>query len=232
MTVRQEHGHETWRDVADGLVGAFGMLVDLLTPFLRGVRNHWGLSLERAGWDYPGDEHVPAPKWHWTHGVEIHAPAADVWQWVTQIGAGRAGFYSYQWLENLVGCGVQNADRIHAEWRMRVGDTLSLHPKLPPLPIVEVEEGRWLVARGGVRDDPDGVVTTWLFYVEPVTPTRCRFISRFRMGYAATSKRARRRYGPYLTEAIGFVMDRRMLLGVKDRAERAGQGARAWPPPR
>jgi hypothetical protein len=219
--------HDSWRDVADGVVGALGMVVDLLTPFLRGVRSHWGLDLEHAGWDYPGDEHVPAPKWHWTHAVEIDAPAADVWNWVAQIGAGRAGFYSYQWLENLIGCDVQNADCIHPEWRMRVGDTLSLHPKMPPLPIVEFEEGRWLVARLGHPDDPDRVVSTWLFYVESLGPTRSRFISRFRMGYAATSKRARRRYGPYVTEAIGFVMDRRMLLGVKERAERLAHGGRS-----
>jgi hypothetical protein len=60
-----------------------------------------------------------------------------------------------------------------------------------------------------------------LFYVEPLSPERSRFISRFRMGYAFKSKRARRMYGPYVTEAIGFVMDRRMLLGVKQRAEQA-----------
>ena len=87
---------------------------------------------------------------------------------------------------------------------------------------MEVEDGRWLVAEGGgVRDEPDGVTTTWLFFIEPLGPTRCRFISRFRIGYDAHSRRARRMYGPYLTEAVGFVMDRRMLLGVKSRAERA-----------
>jgi hypothetical protein len=217
-----ETSHDDWRDVGEGIVGALGILVDLATPFLRRVRNHWGLDVTTAGYDFPGDEHVPAPKWHWAHGVEIDAPASEVWGWVAQIGAGHAGFYSYQWLENLVGCDVQNADRVHPEWRMNVGDALQLHPKMPPLRIVSVEAGRWLVALGdGNADDPDRVTTTWLFYVEPLSPTRCRFISRFRMGYASRSRRARRLYGPYFTEAVGFVMDRRMLLGVKQRAERA-----------
>jgi hypothetical protein len=202
------------------------MLFDLATPFLRGVRNRWGLDEETSGFDYPGDEHIPAPKWQWTHGIEIDAPAAEVWDWVAQIGAGRAGFYSYQWLENLVGCDVQNADRIVREWHMRAGDSLHLHPKFPPMRVVEVEECRWLVALGGdVAHDPDHLGATWLFYVTALSPTRCRFISRFRVGYAAASKRGRRMFGPYLTEAIGFVMDRRMLLGVKERAERMSQGS-------
>jgi len=222
LAIELGRARDSWRDVGAGIVGALGMLLDLATPFLRGVRNHWGLDLERAGYDYPGDEHVPAPKWQWTHGIEIDAPAQTVWQWVSQIGAGRAGFYSYQWLENLVGCDVRNAGCVHPEWRMRVGDELRLHPKLAPMHVVSVEEGRWLIAHGGDGDDPDRLGVTWLFLVEPLSPTRSRFISRFRMGYAATSQRARRMYGPYLTEAVGFVMDRRMLLGVKERAERGG----------
>ena len=213
-----------WRDVGAGIVGVLGMLLDFVTPPLRGVRNRWGMTPEAASFDYPGDEHVPAPKWQWTHGIEIEAPAAIVWSWVAQIGGGRAGFYSYQWLENLVGCDVHNADRIHPEWQMHVGDTLQLHPKVPALRIVEVEEGRWAVALGGrVAGDPDQLATTWLFYVESLSPRRSRFISRFRMGYSGRSKRARRLYGPYVTEAIGFVMDRRMLLGVKERAEQTAQ---------
>lgn len=53
----------------------------------------------------------------------------------------------------------------------------------------------------------------------PLTAGRCRLISRFRVGYASGSWRAWLTYGPYLTEAVGFVMDRRMLLGIKERAE-------------
>ena len=99
-------------------------------------------------------------------------------------------------------------------------------PKMPPMRVVELEEGRWLVALGGgAADEPDHIAATWLFYVTSLSPTRSRLISRFRVGYAAASKRGRRMFGPYLTEAIGFVMDRRMLLGVKERAERISQGS-------
>jgi hypothetical protein len=87
---RVRHAEDTWQDVGSGIVGALGMLFDLATPFLRGVRNRWGLDAETSGFDYPGDEHIPAAKWQWTHGIEIDARAAEVWDWVAQIGAGRA----------------------------------------------------------------------------------------------------------------------------------------------
>ncbi len=109
------------------------MLVSLLTPFLRRTRNHWGVSPAEAEAPRPGDELVPAPVWAWTHGVQIDATPEQVWRWTAQVGADRAGFYSYQWLENLVGCELRNADAVHPEWELKVGDALLLHPKAPPL---------------------------------------------------------------------------------------------------
>jgi len=63
----------------------------------------------------PGDERVPAPTSHWTHGIDIDAPAETVWPWIAQVGADKGGFYSHQWLENVAGCDVKNADRVHPE---------------------------------------------------------------------------------------------------------------------
>lgn len=168
---------------------------------------------------------MPAPAGQWTHGVEIDAPADEVFGWVAQIGADRAGFYSYQWLENLVGCDVQNADRVRPEWRARVGDELKLHPKLPGLRITEVVDGRYVLAVGEAGPNSDDAAASWLFLVEPLSPTRCRFISRFRIGHTPDEHRARRRIESYVTESVGFVMDRRMLLGVKERAERAARAS-------
>jgi hypothetical protein len=61
-------------------------------------------------------------------------------------------------------------------------------------------------------------LVSWLFFVEPISKGRCRFISRYRTSYAP-QLRARLTYGPWLTEAVGFMMDRAMLRGVKRRAE-------------
>lgn len=82
----------------------------------------------------PCDELVEHPKLNATHAITIDAPASAVWPWLVQMGQTRGGFYSYAWLENLVGCHMHNADQIHPEWQdLKVGDQVWLHPKAPPL---------------------------------------------------------------------------------------------------
>jgi hypothetical protein len=216
---------DDWRDVVSGLGGASIMVAAFLTPFLRGERSHWGLDPDLANRAHPGDRLVPSPRWSWTHGIEIDAPAGEVWPWVAQLGADRGGFYSYQWLENLAGCDLRNAETIHAEWAMREGDAVRLHPKMPPLKIACFEPGRLFVAHAPA--DPRARATgkpwaevSWLFLVEPLGSRRSRLVSRYR---CATSDdiATRLSLGPMLIEPIGFAMDRRMLLGVKSRVEHA-----------
>lgn len=102
--------HDSVSDVAAGIGGAAIMALAWLTPFMRPARNHWGLPVEAASEPRPGDELVREPRWSWTHAVQVEAPADEVWPWVAQVGADRGGFYSYQWLENLAGCDVRNAE--------------------------------------------------------------------------------------------------------------------------
>lgn len=217
---------QPWRDVLDGLGGAAVVALDLVTPFLRGARNHWGVDAGTAVRAHPGDDLVPEPRWSWTHGVEIDAPAEEVWGWIAQIGVDRGGFYSYQWLENLFGCQIRNADAVHPEWELREGDLLRLHPDptLAPMRIARLERGRYLVAYA----EPDEAArasggrwsaASWLFELEPLGEQRCRLISRFRSSYSPDLA-TRATMGAALVEPIGFAMDRRMLLGVKERAER------------
>jgi hypothetical protein len=94
-------------------------------------------------------------------------------------------------LENIAGCRLRNADRIHPE--VREGDELRLHPKMR----ARAAGKRWAAA-------------TWMFSVEPLGPHRSRLISRYR---CATSDdlASRLALGPTLIEPIGFAMDRRML---------------------
>jgi hypothetical protein len=216
-----------WRDVLDGVVGAAGIVLNLLTPFLRSVRSHWGLDRSLTERHHPGDDLVADPKWGWTHAIEVEAKPEDVWGWLAQVGADRAGFYSYQWLENLVGCELENASEIRSEWEHQLGDELILHPELPGLKVVELERSRYFVALGDPAADPsttapnetEAVRFSWLFMLEPVSADRTRVISRVRSDYPEGLSSAVK-YGPYFTESIGFVMDRRMLLGIKARAER------------
>lgn len=224
------HARDGWREVMAGIGGAGRMVFAMLTPFARHARSRWGLSAAEAARGYPGDALVEAPRWGWTHGIEIDAPARAVWPWIAQIGADRAGFYSYQWLENLVGCDVHNAETIRADWQVREGDELRLHPKVPALRVQQVEPGRWFVAlqaadRAARAAGRPWVAGSWLFLVAPLGDQRCRFVSRYRAA-SSDDLATRLRFGPTLVEPIGFAMDRRMLLGVKERAERAHrQGA-------
>ena len=123
---------DSTRDMLAGVGGATVATLALLTPFLRERRSHWGLDSKMAAREYPGDHLIAEPRWSWTHGVEIEASPDVVWPWIAQLGADRAGFYSYQFLENIAGCELRNAESIHPEWALRPGDALVLHPHSRP----------------------------------------------------------------------------------------------------
>ncbi len=224
LVPRPAENDDSWRDIADGLRGAARMAWNLATPFLRSMRRHRGLDPRAALLWYPGDDRVADPSWSWTHAIEIDAAPADVWPWVAQIGGDRAGFYSYQWLENLVGCHVHNAASVHPEWEVRAGDDLELHPKVPPLRVVSVASGRYFIAvverdEAAVTAGKPWIEASWLFLVEPLPGERTRFISRYR---AASSRdlATRLQFGSAIVEPIGSEMDRKMLHELKRRAEK------------
>jgi hypothetical protein len=157
--------------------------------------------------ELPGDELLPASGTQILHAVTIQAPVDQVWPWLAQLGQDRGGFYSYEWLENLAGCEMVNADRIHPEWQHRVlGETVHLHPA-GGLRVSVFEPGRALGLEG------------WgTFVLVPLGRDRTRLIARGGVpsGVAAAA------YG-ILIEIPHFLMERRMLLGIKQRAE-AGRG--------
>jgi hypothetical protein len=218
--------HES-HDVMSGLLGAGVIAAALVTPFFRTKRLVWGAGTATADRTFPGDDLVANPRWAWTRAIDIDAPAEAVWPWVAQIGADRAGFYSYQWLENLVGCQIRNADAVHPEWAHRTGGSLVLHPKAPPLQIVSVEDGRSLLAYMAPTESLSGATqapaarwmkASWLFLIQPRRPGRCQLISRYRCA-TSNDRASRLQFGAPLIEPISFAMDRRMLIGIKQRAE-------------
>ena len=114
---------------------------------------------------------------------------------------------------------------------MREGDRLLLNPSLPSMPIERVERENYWLASAPV--DPVAVAqgrpwakASWLFFLEPLGPTRCRFISRYRVD-CSDHISSRLSFGQALAEPIGFLMDRRMLLGIKERAEQARRASTA-----
>ena len=85
----------------------------------------WGVSEQDAAADLPGDELLEGPDVVTTRGVEVDAAPDDVWPWLVQMGSGRAGAYTYDWLENLFGLDMHSADRIVPEFQdLKVGDRL------------------------------------------------------------------------------------------------------------
>ncbi|PVU82678.1 hypothetical protein DDP54_06260 [Cellulomonas sp. WB94] len=166
----------------------------------------------------PGDELILHPGLSATRAITIRADAGAVWPWVAQLGQGRGGFYSYDALENLVGCKIHSADDIVPEWQsIAVGDEVRLHPD-GGLRVALVDPGRALVLRGGVPmgATPPPYDFTWTFVVQDAPRGSVRLLVRERYGYVKD-------WAPLLVEPvslISFLMSRRMLLGIKERAER------------
>lgn len=173
----------------------------------------WGATAEEASAPLLGDELVPHPKSRATHAITINAPVKAVWPWLVQIGQDKGGFYSYSWLENLVGCHLRNPDRVLPEFQsLKVGDQVRLHPKMPPLPVLVCEPYRAIVL-GSNTDNPG----TWGFYLEEIDEKTTRLIIRGRGDLRPSLLNWLFNYAVF--EPAHFIMERKMLLGVKLRAE-------------
>lgn len=212
----------------ESLLGAIqvgGTLI--LSPVLRGWYNRWGAQPEEDQRTMPGDELVPAPMMGCTRAITIHAPAERVWSWLAQLGQGRGGLYSYDSLENLVGCHIRSVDRIIPEYQnIKPGDLIRLGPKgYPCFSVVSSEPGRTLIL---VSADPKSEqvvlyttqrgkgysIATWQFTLEALDDKNTRLFVRQRLAFSPDLSLLWR-----LTEPVSFVMERKMLLGIKHRAE-------------
>jgi len=171
----------------------------------------WGATDEELKMSLPGDELVEEPKLNATHAITIDAPVGNVWPWLVQVGQKRGGFYSYTWLENLVGCQMRNADQIVPEWQeLKVGDEVWLHPKAPPLKVLAIEPERTIVLEN-----------SWTFFLRPINAHSTRLIIRGRGEFNPDLKNALLNFLLWrgVFEPAHFIMERKMMLGIKDRAE-------------
>ncbi len=185
----------------------------VLRPLFRPWYSRWGATEEECVVDLPGDEIVPHPRGGYTQAISIRASADSVWPWVAQVGQGKGGFYSYELLENLVGCNIHNASCIIPEYQdIKVGDEIVMHPRAPVIPVVIVEPGKTLV--GGGRQDED-TANIWIFYIMQKDGLT-RLISRWAFQYKPIFLN---RIVYWLLEPIAAVMQRKMLLTMKQLAE-------------
>jgi hypothetical protein len=195
------------------------------TPFIGRERLHWGATPHEAAAPLPGDELVPEPKWTYTYAVDIAAAPEDVWPWIAQIGQGRGGFYSYQTLENVVGCNIHNHAEILPEYQdVALGDPIYLHPTAPPMAVAVLDPPHALVLYGSPADTGDGsaapAMSTWQFCLQGTPDGFTRFFTRGRSDYGPGMAN-RVFFGRYPIEPITFVMSRKMMLEVKALAEAA-----------
>lgn len=165
----------------------------------------------------PGDECIPSPLDTITHAVTIHCPPHDVWPWLVQMGAGdRAGWYSYDWLDNGR---TPSATRIIPELQHpALGSTFPALPGIAEgfkLAAFELERHLTLIFP---KSDGSADVS-WTFVLEPIGRFQTRLLVRVRgsEGY--------RFHGlpVFLTKIairlVHFIMQRKQLLGIIDRAE-------------
>jgi hypothetical protein len=204
--------------LAEELMAAGAIAANIvLSPLTRPLYSRWGSTPTEQARPLPGDDIVPRPRLESTRAITIHAPAAVVWAWLAQMGQGRGGLYSYQMLENLARCDMHNADRIHSEWQNPVvGDKVRFGPEPFPFQYIRaIDPGRTLVlgSAAGETKTP----ASWVFHLEPLGPAATRLIVRARNGYEPGLLNALIWRG--ITDPIYAVMERRMLIGIRDRAE-------------
>jgi len=212
---------------ASALLGALEMAIVVPTaPLSRLWFRSWGATPEECARALPGDDIVAEPKLAYTRAITIEAPPSAVWPWLVQLGQGRGGLYSYDGLENLIGCELHNADAILPEHQhLAVGDRVLFGPeekKFPGQVVLEIEPERALVmcALDPETREPDRSFS-WVFVLER-RGNATRLLLRGRNGYAPGLDN---HLAWHVAEPIAFVMERRMLFGIKARAEAAARAA-------
>ncbi|HET7051428.1 MAG TPA: hypothetical protein VFI54_24385 [Solirubrobacteraceae bacterium] len=181
--------------------------------WLRGRVLTWGATEEEAISRLPGDELLEYADGVATRAIAIVAPASAVWPWLVQMGPSpRGGAYTYDWIENLLGLNMHSTDRVLSEFQHpEVGDTVGYGTNRMRVELINTEraiawrseDGNWL----------------WTFILrEEHGVTRLISRNRFRLPTLLA------RVGMLLMEPASLVMERKMLHGIKDRAERLAAG--------
>jgi len=182
----------------------------------------WGATVEEARAALPGDDLLADADGVATRAITVAAPASAVWPWIAQMGpAPRGGAYTYDWIENLLGLDMHSSDTVLAEFQHpQPGDAIGYGANTLIVAIADPE--RCLAWRS--RDGN----WVWSFVLQPDgLGTRLISRNRFRLPSRAA------RLGMLAMEPASLVMERKMLRGIKRRAQQlmpagaAGEGRRS-----
>ena len=179
----------------------------------------WGSTRAERAAPVPGDYLGDNAHYRVDHAVTIDAPADSVWPWLVQLGQDRAGFYSYDELERLIGDEVHNVYSIVPEWQHRaVGDFVRAAQPGYLGWLVDRDMG-WRVAELEPRHHM--VLEGWgAFIVEPVDSSTSRLMVRTRgLGYPSPLATVLGPLGLLVFEPAHFIMERKMMLRIRELAE-------------
>lgn len=185
------------------------LTVTLLTPWM----DRWGATDEEIAAVFPGDELLPEPLSFVNRAVSIDASPEYIYPWIVQLDAEKGGWYSYDWLETyVIQCPMQNADEIHEEWMDReVGDVVKMCPGEsgpPPYIVAQMHPNEAIVM--GHQEDGQWV-DLYQFVIVPQEDGSSRLILRTRTNMVGGFWN--------IVHPGAFIMERKMLLGIKERAE-------------
>ncbi len=173
----------------------------------------WGAVSDEVAAELPGDELLADARLVTTRAITVDAPPEAIWPWLAQMGSGRGGAYTYDWVENLLGLNMHSASEILPEYQdIKVGDELPLGSGGPVMRVEVLDPPRALVLRTSDRN------WVWIFALLPDRDST-RLVSRNRIATKALGPAGRLFYR-FFMEPGSLVMERKMLLGIKQRAER------------
>lgn len=183
----------------------------LLAVYLLWIRPwqlRWGATNEEVARSLPSDEIVKGPTFNATRAVTIQARPEEIWPWIVQIGFGRAGWYSYDWIDNL---GKPSAERIIPELQhIHVGDLIPIYKDMG-FWVKALEPNQWML-----WDDKGKADVTWFWGLYPLDERHTRLITRVRLRYRWTSPTI---LFNLALDVGDIVMLRKCMLGIKRRAE-------------
>jgi hypothetical protein len=172
----------------------------------------WGATPDEVARELPGDELLTTADIVSTRAVTIDAPPNAIWPWLVQMGSGRGGAYTYDWIENLFGLGMHSANEVLPQFQdVNVGDEMQLGPNRPKMRVEVLDVERVFTVRF-----EDGT-WVWIFALFPDREVT-RLVSRNRIATPDASMPTRL-FNLLFMETGSLVMERKMLLEIKKRAE-------------
>ena len=189
----------------------------------------WGSTDDEVDLPLPGDDLVANAKLKATHAITINASPAQIWPWLVQIGQGRGGFYSYDWIENTMGLDIHTANQILPDYQdLKVGDLIPLSEDEFGVPVAILEPEKTLVLHGDTREpgpgnapvmkEGDHMAAVWGFHLIPQEDGSTRLVERIFIEWNESPLNTV--FYRIFLEPGSFIMEQKMLRGIKERVEK------------